>query len=494
MSDKLRAASALFAAAIIFSAAACGESSEPSAQAQQTAAQAGESVPAAEETTAETSILDTLPTGLDFEGYEIHILAPASLDETYAAYLMPEEENGDILNDTAYRRNRDVEERYNVKLVNSFIDGGQLTSTLNKSVTAGSDDYQYCHFGSAWESPISLIKSGALMNLREMPELNLDSPGFYTEFTNELTINNRSYVAFSQYGNAGALPLYMVFNKNMIADYGLDLPYQAIFDGVWTWDMFQSYIKNVYSDINGNGKKDKEDRFGYGNNAGLCNYLVWGFDIHVVTRTDDGGYTSDILNQKFVEAAQKIIDFKSGDDIFVPSDINATNTDDRHMFLFGNVMFTNVGTFSLDGHLRGIETFDFGIAPDPKLDESQQKYSNYHALNEFAVPVTVGRPDAVAYVVEGLAAISKADLAPAFIDVYFQEKLLRDEESKQVAALLMEQSAIDPTRYFDFASGNITPVTLLSKVKNSNEVVSKFTSINESAQKKAGDFFAVFFE
>ncbi|MBQ7720410.1 MAG: hypothetical protein IJT56_07470, partial [Clostridia bacterium] len=297
--------------------------------------------------------------------------------------------------------------------------------------------------------------------------------------------------AFSQFANAGKLPLYMVFNKNMVEDYGLEMPYDTILDGKWTWDVFQSYLKGVYSDLNGNGKMDKEDRFGYANNVGLCNYLVWCFDVHVVARTEDGAYTSDILNAKFVDAAQKIIDFKSQDGIYAPNDINI---DDRHIFLNGNVMFTNNGTYSLDGNLRFIENFDFGIAPYAKYDESQQSYSNYFDPHQFAVPVSVQRPDIVMNVAEGLAVLSKQDLAPAFREVYVQQKLLRDEGSQKVAALLMEQCAIDPTRYYDFAGGTITPVTLLSKVKNSNEVVSKFTSINEKAEKKAGDFFAVFFE
>ncbi|MCR5262876.1 MAG: hypothetical protein K6D94_03305 [Clostridiales bacterium] len=491
MSIKIRLLSSFAAMLLLVSAAAaCGESSEAPSQTPSAAGTDAGGNEAAETEPAETSLADTLPTDLDYGGYEFHILAPASMDETYECYMLPTEENGDLLNDTAYKRNREVEERYNVKLVNSFIESGTLSADISKTVAAGSDDYQYCQFMSSWESPIGLIKDGALMNLLDIPEFNIDSPGFYSQFNHELTINDRLYFAFSQFANAGALPLYMVFNKNMLEDYGLDMPYDVIFSGGWTWDVFQGYIKNVYSDLNGNSKMDKEDRFGYANNVGLCNYLVWGFDISVISRTEDGGYTSDILNNKFVSAAQRIIEFKAQDGIYAPSDINIS---DRHIFLNGNVMFTNSGTYSLDPNLRFIENFDFGIAPYAKFDESQQSYFNYLCPHQFAVPVSVQNPDIVINVAEGLAVLSKQDMTPAFRDVYVQQKLLRDEGSQEIALLLMDQCAIDPTRYYDFAAGAITPVTLLSKVKNSNEVVSKFTSIEEKAQAKAADFFSVFF-
>ena len=484
---------AVMTAAFVFSA--CGEAG--SAPAAPTADQpSSDGTPAdqnegSETEPAETSLEDTLPSDLDFEGYEIRLITPAILETKYHMYLMPQEENGEILNDTAYRRNRAVEERYNVKLSVAATDSDSISESIKKSVMAGGDDYQFAHFMSAWENPISLIKDGALYNLLEIPEFDIDSPGYYSALNRDLIINDKLYFAFSQYGNAGTLPLYMIFNKNMINDNGLDMPYGCVFDGTWTWDKFNGYLKNVYNDLNGNGKKDKEDRIAYANVAGLTHYLVFGFDISVVKRTDNGSYESDILNEKFVNAAQKILEFKTYDEVYTPNDIN---TDDRHMFLYGNVMFTNSGTSTLDNYLREIEDFDFGILPYPKLNDAQEKYSNYFCPNQFAVPVTVSRPDIVAYVLEGLAVISKEEMAPAYTNVYVQEKLLRDDESKQVCSLLMEESIIDPSRYYDFAGGKITPVYLLGNVKNPDEVVSKFTSVEQKAQGKASDFFSVFFD
>ena len=444
------------------------------------------------ETAAETSLIDMLPADLDFGGHEIHIAALEALEKEYGAFLLPEEENGELLNDTAFRRNREVEERYNVKLTLVPLgtgDGYSIVPMVLSSVMSGSDDYQYVHFGSAWDNPVSLIQSGALMNLLEIPDFNISSPGFYNEFNSELEINGKLYFAFSQYGNAGNLPIYMGFNKDMIADYGLDLPYEKIFSGTWTWDVFIGYTKNIYADLDGNGKRDKTDRYGFSNGDMLSNYMIWGFDVHIVKRSDVGVHVPDILNDKFVNASQKFIDFKmNNEDAYIPKN-GDVEIEDIHMFNQGNVMFSHTGSAL---NIRTVDDFDVGIAPLPKYDENQQKYCNYTAFNQFGIPITVQSPEIVGAVAEGLAVGSKVEMAPAYIDIYVQEKLLRDEESKQVAQLLMEEAIIDVTRYYDFAGGSMTPVYLLSKVKDSGSVVSEFTKVQGKAVKQAQEFFAVF--
>ena len=479
----------LFAALILFTAASCGNvkpevsSENGTASAENTASGTG----------AETSIIDTLPGDKNIGGYELHIAALEELESEYGAYLMPVEENGELLNDTAYRRNREVEERYNVKLSFAPLSSGEgytIVPRVLNSVMSGSDDYQYVQFGSAWDNPVSLIQSGALTNLLEIPDFNISSTGFYNDFNKQLEINGKLYFAFSQYANAGTLPIYMGFNKNMISDFGLEQPYDLIFSGGWTWDVFLSYITGTYADLDGNGKRDITDRYGFSNGDMLSNYMVWGFDISIIDRAEDGRYVPDILNDKFVNASQTFIDFKkNNENVYIPSSGNVI-VNDIHMFNMGNVMFSHTGS-SLN--IRTVDDFDVGIAPLPKYDESQTKYCNYMYLNQFGVPSTVLDPDIVGAVAEGLAVLSKAEMAPAYIDVYVQEKLLRDEESKRVALLLMEESVIDVTRYYDFADGSITPVYLLSNVKDSGSVVSSFTKVQDKAVKKAEQFFSVFY-
>ena len=144
--------------------------------------------------------------------------------------------------------------------------------------------------------------------------------------------------------------------------------------------------------------------------------------------------------------------------------------------------------------LRNIEEFDFGIAPFPKYDENQQSYTNYMALDNFGVVVTAQDLEIVGAVAEGLAVTSKEMMEPAYLDVYVENKLLRDEESVEVAKLMMESACIDFTRYFDFANGAITPVSMMNNIKDPGAVVSHLTSVESKAVSMAEEFFAIFFE
>lgn len=221
--------------------------------------------------------------------------------------------------------------------------------------------------------------------------------------------------------------------------------------------------------------------------------MVWGFDIHILQRLANGTYVPNLRNERFVDAVQKVTELKlTNPDCFAPSDFNVMNIGDLHMFMMGDILFSSTGTGSMQ--LRNIEEFDFGIAPFPKYDENQQSYTNYMALDNFGVVVTAQDLEIVGAVAEGLAVTSKEMMEPAYLDVYVENKLLRDEESVEVAKLMMESACIDFTRYFDFANGAITPVSMMNNIKDPGAVVSHLTSVESKAVSMAEEFFAIFFE
>ena len=158
----------------------------------------------------------------------------------------------------------------------------------------------------------------------------------------------------------------------------------------------------------------------------------------------------------------------------------------------GDTLFSTSGTSALD--LRSIEDFDFGIAPYPKYDENQKDYASYLALDQFSIPVTIGNPEKVGAVTEALAIVSEQEMKPAFLEVYVENKLLRDEESVRIAEMMMDNICMDVSRYYDFANGMITPVYLLNSIPDPTAVVSKLTSLEKSSNKMAGKFFEIFFD
>jgi len=330
-----------------------------------------------------------------------------------------------------------------------------------------------------------------LYNLKKIPYMTLDASYYYSNVNEQFVINDKLYFGFTNFMNNANTPLHMVFNKDLITSMQMELPYDAIFDGTWTYDTFHSYVSGAYADLNGDGKKDAFDRYGYANSTALSNYLVFGFNTSVVKRTENGGYIPALQDEHLISAVQRVVNFTTSDpDAFHASTPNPGNA--PHLFMRGNSLFSTTGTGILD--LRSIEDFDFGIAPYPKYDENQKQYTGYLALNPFGVPVTVTKTDKVGAVTEALSILSAEKMLPAYLDVYVERKVLRDKESVEVMRMMMENVFVDVSRYYDFAGGAITPVKLLGSIKNSSAVVSHLKSVESKTTAKAEDFFKVFFE
>nr|MBQ4320156.1 hypothetical protein [Clostridia bacterium] len=103
---------------------------------------------AAETTAAESTPKDSLDARklvtddvpeLDFGGKDFRIF----YQKRYTTDAVPPagEENGEIINDAVYQRNKDVEERFNVKIVGIVGEEGAQKEALVSSVTAGEDAY-----------------------------------------------------------------------------------------------------------------------------------------------------------------------------------------------------------------------------------------------------------------------------------------------------------------------------------------------------------------
>ena len=153
--------------------AACGESAD--SPAQNTPAQTADT--AAAETAAEaavTDVLDNLPDE-DYGGRKFNIL----LREGFEYEFVSEEENGDIINDAVYRRNRSVEEKFNIKFgtVSRYTVWGnedKFNKELEKSVMSGSQDYDLVAGYAAMI--LGVIKPGLFINWYEIPNVDVSQP------------------------------------------------------------------------------------------------------------------------------------------------------------------------------------------------------------------------------------------------------------------------------------------------------------------------------
>lgn len=451
---------------------------------------------------AESSASETMPEteevfkdgvpeeGLDFDGYNMRMFVAGP--HTFVSEVSslqrfnPESENGDIVNDTLYRCILEVKERLNVNF--TVTETSELfdfiSQYLTKTVSAGDDAYDMIEVNMNDSGRIGLITGNCLMNLYDLPYVNWEDEWHFPVFTGLFTIYDALYI--TPLYTSVMEPLYLVFNKNMMNDLGMESPYQAALDGGWTYDVMLKYVRNVYSDVNGNGKEDAGDRFGMYNLYDLYDIMMSGFNVNTVIQNDDGTCSPNLSGERLYDRIQKILDLKNlKPDVYIA---NYPLTADKHMFMTGNALFSSTGTGAIS--LRDIGSFDFGILPYPKYDAEQENYGCYINTHCMAVPTTALNTEVIGAVTEALYSTAYRNLYPVYTEVYINQKILRDEESVAVFNMMREPQNhfFDFTYYFDFSGGTITYFSYISKIKN-NDIVSSLEKIRPKMEEAAQKFF-----
>ena len=479
---------------LLLSVVSCGENTEtPAGNSSEN--QTGTVTDSAVSETEAEKYLDSLPETMDFGGYEFVVAVPGALN---SITLFPEPENGDIVNDTALRRNQTVEERLNIK-ISSFL-GSQfnVSDQIRNSVMAG--EY-ICDIAviepQYWDNLGSLLTTHALLDWNDIPYITKDTP-YYFPFVNDLfEVNGKQFALASYYGNSYLSPFHMVFNISMMNNLDIEVPYALIKSGGWTFDRFEEMLTDTYVDLNGDGKMDIGDQYGYVNEGALTNNLFWGFGMNIVDRADDGSYLPAELNDRLISAYQKLLAFRdTNENCASPQNfINFRKSIDMaNPFTLGKILFTTTGTGNLHAELRDV-SFDVGIAPYPKYDENQASYQSIASVAPLIVPATVTETETVGAVTEVLSALSKQMMEPAVVDVYTEQKVLRDEDSVEIFRMLMDTVSIDITMYYRVSpdSQSISPIVFLDKCK-SDTVVSKLESVRSATEKNIEKYFASFYE
>jgi len=386
----------------------------------------------------------------DYGGYIFRALVPAKNVWATCTFNV-EVELGDTVEDAIYKRNRYIEEKYNVILTQIEIsDFGQLENTFKQSVMAGTDDFDICVQIDRYA--FSLAMSGYILPADELPYIDLTKPWYMRDVTDSIRIGNKYYIVESNEN----MSLYectdvLFFNKQLIADLGLENPYNLVKDGIWTYDKFFDLSRAAVSDIDGDGIMTDADRYGIVSEDSTMFRNFWeSSGIQSIVKDSDDMF---VLNIDGNEKLQSILDkayqnLFGGEKIYFAAgkDKAATlkprnddgNQDISLQQFENNLALFYAGMLIRTARMRAMET-DFGIIPYPKYDESQ---SRYYARSgggwPKVVPVHALNPERTSVILEALAAESKNTTVPAFKEINLKTKMARDDDSADMLDLIFD--------------------------------------------------------
>ncbi len=445
------------------------------------AAAAGDEAAAEEETVPEETerpkAEDTL-TVKDFGGRDYRMIS--TNQDSRHVDIMAEEMTGATLNDLVFARNSRVSELYNVKMTAEQTDFGSINNMVKADATAGDMSYEL-YLSNYTAHPMGT--GGYLYNFYDLPGVDLKQEWWDQDEVADMTVQGNLFLAIGDISPTELLTSEcMLFNKNLFDDNGMTYPYEDALNGTWTFDKYQALADGKTTDLNGDGEiKVEDDLYSLTCWSDYPTALLYGAGGDFSDFDEAGNVVLNLDQEKAVDIYNKIYAALIG--------TNANYETAQHersfkVFEEGRAYFCGITFQKIETFLREME-YDFGVLPNPKFEESQERYSTCvsGAGSMVVVPKSCTDPEYVGTMLEAMAAISYDMITPDLIDVLASTKNVRDPESSEIVQMIIRSRNFDTARMHDIQVDQYV-VTLLTSA--STDVASHFAK-NEKVWTKTLD-------
>lgn len=398
-----------------------------------------------EEITEDLSFTDELPE-LNYNGKTVRMLAAGQVgarDELYTEGL-----NNELINDAVYERNRMVEGRLGVALevvTKAVNDSYYVAGVIHKMVLSGLDEYQVCN-GPSYVTVQNVVK-GDYLNLPSLEYLDL-SKHYWSQGYNDMA----SWGDGHQFTASGSIALslfrYMyvtLYNKDMMLEWQMTDPYEAVQNGEWTIDFQNNLTKDMYTDLNGDGKRDEKDFYGFISGSMTSSDCYWISCEATVLKKDENGYiVYDADVDRIHDTVERVLNLYNRDSSYIFSDAghdSTFNNDIIEAFADTKAFMVTTMITKLEVSLRDFKG-EYGILPIPKFDRLQERYHTcvQDQVSGFSVPATVpeSEQEMVGATLECLASESYKTVVDAYYNTALSYKYLNNPESKIMLDLIYD--------------------------------------------------------
>ena len=377
------------------------------------------------------------------------------------------------------------------------IGGDQIYGELSKLLMAGdstNDVYIGAQYGMA-----RTISEGGLVNVYDLEDMNFAQPWWWEVYMNELMLGDstRFFLVGEFFIDALHNARTLYFNKNMYNRYheSSDDLYQQVLDGKWTLDQMMSLMRDVFIDVNNDGKTDNGDQLGYATYVTYSSVdaFVYATDIEFSKRNADGIVELNMMHDEAVTLAEKLVElFYMPGSYFGSTTIGGENTG---LFVSGQALFLGNATLKGANALRDMKD-DFGFLPYPKFDEAQEGYRTlvHDAVSIGAVNGSSQNLDVLGAVLEALNAETYRSVTPTWYDTALKIKYSRDDISTEMIDLIHDSITTNFIFAYNYALDNIGLLFRTLVTNKSTDYASEVKRVEKSAQKKLDTLISVFTE
>ncbi len=435
---------------------------------------------------------DRLPDELNFEGAVCNIFCWESWDP---GEFFVEEDTGEIVDSAVYSRNLTVEERLGVKLVwdqrerQAAAYGSAVMDAVSNQNASGDGFYDL--MASYGMRIATASTKNMFMNLLDAEHVDLSNPWYYGSAVRAGTLSkNRTYFFAGDISfNALARMSGVFFNRDMIENYRLDDPYDLVLDGKWTIETMHGMIKDLYADLDGNGKRSDGDQYGVMVANDQIQTLYYGTGSHFIDHdeNDTPKISDDVFSERTVGILEKYLSLFAEDAAYK----NQTGDEPKN-FDEGRVLFYiyPLGHVSEPGMRAAV--IEYGFIPQPKPDEAESDYhaSVTNAVTLFAIPLVIASSEKASALAECLSSEGHRQVTPVVFERAYKVKYNQDEGERQTVIfdMLRANAVFDLGKIFaesfgGFSNGVIGEFIWNNKDNFASTVAAKKEQFEKTAAK-----------
>ncbi len=363
-------------------------------------------------------------------------------------FIAAEKEDGEVVNDAVFSRNLQTSEKFNVNIVT--VPDPSPAGPVRTLVQA--NDAEYDLAVDSKNMLADLTTSGYLLDFNTLENVDFTKPYWDKNCADELMIGGKLFMMVSDISMqnfSGARFLY--FNKKIIEDRNLTNPYDLIFSNGWTLDVVLNMIKSVSDDLDGDGKMTGNDLYGMLREDGSLNgnviYFLKGCGVYFTSRDEEGMPVVSVNTEKTAKVIEMCHDVLTDNNVTIEyaDASNGFNLDGynhlyeycrKALFAQNHFLFVQNG-LDATAEFRDMES-DYGFAPNPKFDDSQENY--YHGVDQFTtilgIPATVTDYEKTGIILEYMSWLSSKEVLPAYYEITIKVKRARDPLDAQAADII----------------------------------------------------------
>jgi len=463
----------------------CG-SSEP-ADTKTTEAATGDAAAVTEEST--TDYMPAFPEK-DYGGDEFQFLTSDETDDNGSDWITKdiyaESTTGDVITDAVYTRNMWLEETFNISITEFQC---ATMAETKKAVQAGVTEYDAVI--TAIANGCSMGAEGYILDLQEVPYIDLTQPWWDQGIVRDVTIAGRTYIATGDISIVDNDATWvLMFNKQMAQNNDYDL-YQLVRDNQWYFETMYDMVVECSKDLDGDGKMNWEyDQFGFVSTNNSAQGLMYASGLTLSSRDSDGYPTISTDLEKLTEVVVKAGTLMSDKNITILAEnlTGVTSSTDETRFLFEGGRGLFYGEVMQCVTRMRDSTTDFGLIPWPKFDEGQENYYNYMhntAGKGVCIPTTQLDPEMAGIIIEAMAAKSVSTTTEAYYDKALTYKYMRDEESAQMLDIILANRLYDLAYSYNWGSlyGQIQALIINGKDTVASTWDKRLTAAEKAMQK-----------